>query len=362
MAAVTGLRRSRGKGQLLVVMLLLAMALGSIATPAPVEATPAEKRYVVVLAGELTADGFALAGSREAALALVIGAGGEVLRDLTRQIGVLVVTSANPLFAEALRASPLVEEAAEDFKWKAFPSYEEAVASGALTVVDPASLEAGGGGGPEETEDPLEPLQWSMQLIRAPEAHAIQAGSRLVQVGILDSGIDGRHPDFIVDQGGTNVHCSAPEAATFVPAGPGLGNPDPCTDNQVHGTHVAGIVAAQANGLGVVGVAPNVTLVPVKVCDTVGFCYSSATTAGITHAGDMKFEVINMSFFVDDNTFLSSTQFKCMSDPVQRAFRQANERASRYARNQGVVPVASLGNAPSPMRTTATSYRPRPRA
>jgi subtilisin family serine protease len=58
----------------------------------------------------------------------------------------------------------------------------------------------------------------------------------------------------------------------------------------------------------------------------------------------MKFEVINMSYFVDDDIFLQSTEFKCMSDPVQRAFRQANERAMRYARNQGVVPVAALGN------------------
>ncbi len=51
-----------------------------------------------------------------------------------------------------------------------------------------------------------------------------------------------------------------------------------------------------------------------------------------------------MSFFVDDDELLQSTEFKCMSDPVQRAFRKANERAIQYARNQGVVPVAALGN------------------
>jgi lantibiotic leader peptide-processing serine protease len=82
----------------------------------------------------------------------------------------------------------------------------------------------------------------------------------------------------------------------------------------------------------------------VKVCDTVGYCYSSNTAAGITYAAEKKFEVINMSFFVDDDTFLDSTQYKCMSDPIQRAFRKANERAIQYARNQGVVPVAALGN------------------
>jgi lantibiotic leader peptide-processing serine protease len=115
-------------------------------------------------------------------------------------------------------------------------------------------------------------------------------------------------------------------------------------DNQVHGTHVAGIVAAEANGLGVVGVAPNVTLVPVKVCDTPGFCYASAVVGGVTYAGDQKLDVINMSFFVDDDALTESTELKCMDDPKQRAFRRSVERALQYARNQGVVPVAALGN------------------
>jgi subtilisin family serine protease len=103
-------------------------------------------------------------------------------------------------------------------------------------------------------------------------------------------------------------------------------------------------VAAQANGLGVVGVAPNVTLVPVKVCDTVGYCYASAVVAGITYAGDAKLDVINMSFFVDDDEFLESTEFKCLDNPTQRAFRRSVERAIQYARSQGVTPVAALGN------------------
>jgi subtilisin family serine protease len=306
--------------------------------------TSTVKRHIVVFSATRTLDGaYQLGGNYalnyQAALSLVRAARGTVTNDLSKQIGVMVVDSPNALFAETLRSSGLVEEVGEDFKWKAFPSYAEAVASGQLTVINASSVP---GGGPEVTEDPLEPMQWSMQQIRAPQAHAIQAGSRLVEVGILDSGIDGQHPDFITDTLGTNVDCS--KGRDFVPLGPGVGNPDPCIDNQFHGTHVAGIVAAQANELGVVGVAPNVTLIPVKVCDTAGYCYASATAAGITYAGDAKFEVINMSFFVDDNELLTSTEFKCMSDPQQRAFRKANERAIQYARNQGVVPVAALGN------------------
>ena len=297
-------------------------------------------RYTVVLAGTATENGFDVAGTRAAALDLVKRAGGTVTMDLSRQIGVLGVAASNPLFLNAVAASPLVEDAAEEHVWQAMPSYNEAVASGKLTIVEAPPSPPGGG--PEPSQDPLEPMQWSMKQIRTEQAHAIQAGSPAVQVGILDSGIDGRHSDFAVDARGTNVACAL--GRDFVPAGPGIGNPDPCTDNQFHGTHVAGIVAAQANGLGVVGVAPNVTLVPVKVCDSQGFCYSNASVAGITYSGDAKFEVINMSYFVDDNEFQASTEFKCMSDPVQRTFRHANERAIQYARNQGVVPVAALGN------------------
>ncbi len=322
-----------------LAVLGLTALLGTVQLGSAGAETGEVKRYNVVLAGTLGEEGFVLAGSREAVLALVEAAGGAVANDMTRQIGVLVAESAEPLFAETLRASVLVEGVGEDFKVKVFPSRDEVLASGATVI-------QGEGGGPEQTEDPFEPLQWDMHQIRAPESHDVQAGWRAVDVGILDTGIDARHLDFLDPLGGgANVDCSrGRNSIAFVPTGPGVGTSDPCTDNQFHGTHVAGTVAAQANNYGIVGVAPNVTLVPVKVCDAAGFCYASAAVDAITYAGDQKFDVINMSFFVDDNETLQSTEFKCMDDPVQRQFRQAVERAIQYARNQGVTPVAALGN------------------
>lgn len=317
-----------------LVLSLVAALLALTSAPSAVAGEAA--RYMVVFAGTYDDDGsFQLGGdfdlNYQAALALVASAGGTVAHDLAGQIGVMVVESDNALFAETLRASSLVEEAGEEFVWKSYSSVEEALASGLLQIVP---------------DDPLEPLQWSMQMIRAPEAHATQAGWRAVDVGILDTGIDGAHLDFTDPLGGpSNVDCA--RGRDFVPEGPGIGDPDPCVDNNFHGTHVAGIVAAQANGHGVVGVAPGVTLVPVKVCDALGFCYAGAATAGITYAGDAKLDVINMSFFVDDDDLLESTEFKCMDDPEQRAFRRAVERAMAYARKQGVAPVAALGNSDS---------------
>ena len=60
-----------------------------------------------------------------------------------------------------------------------------------------------------------------------------------------------------------------------------------------------------------------------------------------------------MSFFVDDDEFQASTEFKCANNETQRAFRHATERAIQYVRNQGVTPVAALGNSDRDLAHTA---------
>jgi lantibiotic leader peptide-processing serine protease len=326
-------------------ILAVALLVGVSAVGTGGAGTGATKRHLVVFAGDYAVDssyavgggyavvcnyavlnGYAVtcdyAVAHDYAVSLVETAGGTVASDTLSQIGVLAVDSSNALFAEVMRTYAVVQEVGEDFAAGRVPD-----------------------GGPEQTTDPLESQQWGMRQIQAPEAHAIQAGARAVDVGILDTGIDGAHLDFHDVQGGTNVDCArGHDSVGTLPPGVAVSNPVPCIDNAFHGTHVAGIVAAQANGHGVVGVAPNVTLVPVKVCDSSGFCYASAVVDGITYAGDQKLDVINMSFFVDDDAFQESTEFKCTTDPKQRAFRKAVERAIQYARNQGVTPVAALGN------------------
>ena len=302
---------------------LAALVLAGVAGAVPGSSSSANgtKGYLVVLAGTQGADGFAAMGTTAAVKSAVAAAGGTVANDLSRQIGVLYVHSGVATFASALSASALVESVGADFAAKALPT-----------------------AAPEQQDDPLEAAQWDMQQIRTDEAHAIQGGVAAVDVGVLDSGIDGYHHEFKKGLE-SNVDCARGRNSVGVlPPGVAVGTPDPCVDNQFHGTHVAGTIGARANGEGIVGVAPNVTLVPVKVCDATGFCYASAVVDGITYAGDEKFDVINMSFFVDDNEFQESTEFKCMSDPVQRTFRLAVERAIQYARNQGVTPVAALGN------------------
>ena len=291
-------------------------------------------RYLVVFSGTYALDGsYALGGNyavnHEYALGLVEAAGGTVTADLSKQIGVMVVDSPSSAFYAVMRSYALVEEVGLDYAWQGIQGY----------AVDQPSGEA-----PYTSEDNLEGLQWDMQMIRTNQAHARQAGRQEVQVGVLDSGISGYHVDF-QNGGVSNVDCAlGHDSLAVLPPGVAVGSPVPCVDNQFHGTHVAGTIAARANSIGITGVAPNVTLVPVKVCDASGYCYASAVVDGITYAGDNKFEVINMSFFVDDNAFQESTEFKCNSDPTQQAFRKSVERALAYARQQGVVAVAALGN------------------
>ena len=277
-------------------------------------------RYLITLSGNQTGSAFDASGPASAVKTLVASAGGAIVGDMSRQIGVLVAKSTNPSFAAVVGVSPLIDSVGNDFAVK---MYADA---------------------PEPSADPFEALQWDMQQIRTEQAHRTQAGIPAVDVGVLDSGIDGRHPDFTKAEV-SNVDCArGRNSLTSLPPGVAVGTPDPCTDNQFHGTHVAGTIGARANGLGIVGVAPNVTLVPVKVCDATGYCYASPVVDGITYSGDQQFDVINMSFFVDDNAFQESTEFKCASDPIQRTFRHAVERAISYARSRGVTPVAALGN------------------
>jgi hypothetical protein len=273
--------------------------------------------------------------ARDYALYVISIAGGTVSTDLTKEIGVMIVDSKNTSFAQIVSSYALVQYVGKDFNLGTLPSYSEALNSGQIELWDNETL-------PERPAgtDPLEEAQWSMKQIRTRAAHAYNTGAK-VDVGVIDSGIDGTHLDFMKN-GHSSVDCL--RGADFTAQGPGIGSPFACIDNNFHGTHVAGIIGARRNGLGVVGVAPNANLVPIKVCDADGHCYVSDAVEGIAYAGELGLDVVNMSFFVDDDEFQQSTEFKCLSNDTQRAYRTAVERALAYARGEGVSLVAALGN------------------
>ncbi|WP_414941736.1 S8 family peptidase [Amycolatopsis sp. cmx-11-51] len=179
--------------------------------------------------------------------------------------------------------------------------------------------------------DPLAANQWNMKLIGADKANEINTGSRNVLVGILDSGIDSDHPDLAanVDKG-ASVSCME-----------GIPNTAEASwqDEIGHGTHVAGIVAAARNGIGVAGVAPNVRVAAIKVGGAEGFIYPEAAICGYIWAAKHGVQVANTSLSIDP------WYFWCSSNPDQKAVAEAIRRAISFSTRAGnMVAVSALGN------------------
>jgi len=178
--------------------------------------------------------------------------------------------------------------------------------------------------------DPLSPMQWNMRQIHADQARAITPGRKSVVVGIMDSGIDDNLPDL---QGQV-------DHARSVTCVGGRANSDPArwsSDEIGHGTHMAGIIGAKQNGMGVVGIAPGVTLAAVKVTDD-GFVYPEAFICGLSWAASHDFALANASLIIDP------WYFNCPSDPAQRTISTAVQRAISFAARRGVTVVAAASN------------------
>jgi subtilisin family serine protease len=176
----------------------------------------------------------------------------------------------------------------------------------------------------------LFPLQWDMRQIHTPEAHAITGGSPSVLVGDIDTGLDYTHPDLAANVDSANsVNC-----VSGVPV-PGA---VAANDDNGHGTHTAGTIAAASNGIGIVGVAPNVKIAGIKAGNAAGFFFPEAVICSFVWAATHHFDVTNNSYFADP--FL----FNCRNDPVQRAIWKAESRAIQYAQQNGVSVVTAMGN------------------
>ncbi len=181
-------------------------------------------------------------------------------------------------------------------------------------------------------------------------SYATQAGDRRVLVGIIDTGIDGSHPDIApnFDRGLSR------NFTTDIPLidGPCAEEADQSCDDPAdvdedgHGTHVAGTIGAAINGLGIAGVAPNVTLVNLRAGQDSGFFFLQPTVDALTYAGDNGIDVVNMSFFIDPWVFncASNAADSPEAQLEQRTIIAATQRALNYARERNVTLVAAAGN------------------
>jgi lantibiotic leader peptide-processing serine protease len=235
-------------------------------------------------------------------------------------IGVVVARSSSSSFADTIRAQAGVLGAA-------------ATGSFATRIDDSEAAVDGGplpGATPAPGTDNLSSLQWDMNQIQAPAARAINGGSPSVVVGDIDTGLDYTHPDLA-----PNV-----DFADSVSCVGGVPNQSPAAwaDDNGHGTHTAGTIAAAKNTIGIVGVAPNVKIAGIKTATIDGLFFPEAVVCAFVWAGSHGIDVTNNSYFADP------WLFNCRNDPDQRAIWIAERRAIEYAMNKGTVVVAAEGN------------------
>lgn len=137
--------------------------------------------------------------------------------------------------------------------------------------------------------DPLAPQQWALKTVGASRAWQVSRGHPDIIVAVIDTGVDLGHPDLRTRLiGGTNTLSEVDSPGAEGPVGPG--------DDNGHGTHVAGIIAAEGdNGQGVVGLAPGCRIMPVKVLsgDTTG--RDADVAAGIIWAVQHGARILNLS-------------------------------------------------------------------
>lgn len=168
---------------------------------------------------------------------------------------------------------------------------------------------------PNAVNDPGYKYEWYLGATGVDKSWPLVNQKREIKVAVLDTGIDYNHPDLknrILTNLGYNFIDGTQNAA----------------DDNGHGTHVSGIIAAQAdNKQGITGIAGSldVKIIPVKVLDSNGEGESDIIAKGIRYAADEGADIINMSF--------------------DAAGHDVDiDNAIQYAKSKGVFMVAAAGN------------------
>ena len=295
--------------RLRLIAALAALAVASLlAVPSEVHAGTTQTYVVLYKGSSVSSDA-----------ANVIGGAGGTMLIAYNQIGVAIATSDSSTFRANLLRDNRIQGAQST---AAFGIHLDDGAAASEDAVLPST--------PATDSDSLSGLQWDMVQIHAPEAHAITGGSPDVLVGDIDTGLDYTHPDLAA-----NVDDAA--SANCVSGAPVQGKVAANDDNG-HGTHTAGTIAAASNGIGIVGVAPNVKIAGIKAGNAAGFFFPEAVICSFMWAGTHGVDVTNNSYFADP------WLFNCKNDPEQRAIWEAERRAIKFAMGQGVTVVASAGN------------------
>ena len=265
------------------------------------------------------------------ASSLIAGAGGTLVARYNA-VGAVLARSTSLSFASSLRATAGIDSvgAADTVKSSIAPV---AMKKGKRHPPHPVPPAAG---------DPLSPQQWNMDQIRAPQARSITMGKKSVIAGLFDSGVDITHADLA-----GQVKASASASCIG-----GIADPSQAVwSNDVigHGTFTSSMIAAAKNNVGIVGVAPNVTLAMVKVAvddfndPNFGQVFADAFVCAIDWAIAHNWDLINASLTIDPFTAPDNDTF-CSDQPDRAAIVKIVRRAVLEAARNKTTLVAATGN------------------
>ena len=313
------------QSKLAALVVASGVALGAC-TDAPEPTAPAERASFAVsatrsqkVAGQHV---FTLHGDGAAAeLAKDIAGAGGTVRYTMDGIGVVLASGLSDMAAARIARGKAI--VANDLRARWVPDAASLV--GRSLAADALGMDALGMMEGRSLLPPsaaqFRPFQWNMRITDTDDAwNQGFSGIPSMRVAILDSGLDAYH----LDQMGL---IDVASSIAFVPSKTG---PPIWEDVYFLGTHVGGLVTS--NNFGIAGVAPNVTLVAVKVLDDKGDGLLGDVIAGIYHATSVGVQVINMS--------LGATFPKNEAQGVVPAFN----RAVNYAHSKGVFIVSATGN------------------
>ncbi len=181
--------------------ILIAVAAAALVVPALAANAGAATRSAANQSSQGAATSYVVlaeAGSSALALAQQLRAGGATVSSVNQDIGLLTVSSTDTGFAGRTRHLTGVHGVGQDRSIGYLP---RAIGSGDA-VEQEAQLAHGVNAAPAVSKakggkpgDPLDSLLWGMDMINAPEAHHITTGDHRVTVGVLDTGVEGFHPD-----------------------------------------------------------------------------------------------------------------------------------------------------------------------
>ncbi|GAA3835667.1 S8 family serine peptidase [Sphaerisporangium flaviroseum] len=342
--------------RVIVVSAAAVMIAALSAVPAqavPTTAEPAATAQYVVLYKE----GAAASDAKKA----IEAAGGSVVK-VNTAVGLATVTTSNAGFVSAIKDNAAIEGVAHDRVIGAAPKAVRTVARDARQLRSDKAVETEGREhgavkhGRTVKAEPLSGLQWDLKQIRADLAHKYEQSDSKVLVGILDTGVDGTHPDIAPNFNralSRNFTVDVPYDANGTEVdGPCEQEPDQSCDDPAdvdendHGTHVASSIGSPINNLGISGVAPKATIVNLRAGQDSGYFFLQPTVDALTYAGDIGVDVVNMSYYIDP------WLFNCTDNPAdspedrleQATVIKAAQRALNYAHRHGVTLVGAAGN------------------